>query len=274
MRSYNTPDNVVELLDRVISAAKKTSFYSSIIPEDLRINDANDLQRIPVTSLEEYRSQRLADVLAEPDRVQWIAGAMGGQLRDNVAIAEGPDETAIRFDVFMDALKDCLADDRKRTCAIVTSAERRFFAAETATTMIHFGMPAHVFLDSNRRRTYEYLNVTRPELVVLLADGLDEAELPSCVELAVTFRRSQKPCKIPQLDMYLVDGLGFLGQSTDCERYRLNSDEYLFEVSENGKLVVTALRHKVRPLVRIETLDSVRIMSCNAIEFAEMSALP
>ena len=133
MRTYRTPDNVVELLGRVVDAAKKAPLYSSNIPEGIDIASVEDLSRIPLTSLASYRTQRLADVLAEPDHVQWIVGAYRGQLADTVAVAEGPDEAAIRFDIFMDALKDCLSDEKRRTCAIVSSVERMFFAAETAT---------------------------------------------------------------------------------------------------------------------------------------------
>ncbi len=274
MRTYKTPGNVVELLSRVVNAAEKTSFYSSIIPEGIDIASIEDLSRIPMTSLTEYRNQRLADVLATPERVQWIVGAYRGQLADAVAIAEGPDEAAIRFDIFMDALKDCLSGERQRTCAIVSSVERMFFAAETATMLIHFGIPAHVFLDGDRRRIYELLNITHPDIVVILLDDLDEAELPSGVEVCVTFRRSQTLRKVPQLDMYLVDELGFLGQSRDCEKYLLNRDEFFFQTSEDGRLVVTALRNQVRPLIRIETLDRVGPKICSTVEFEEMSALP
>ena len=274
MRTYETPDNVEELLSRAVRAAKNTSFYSSVIPDCVEIASVSDLSRIPVTPLTEYRMQRLADVLAEPDRVQWIAGALGGQLSDAVANAEGPVESSIRFDIFMDALKDCLSGEKKRRCAIVSSTDRRFFAAETATILIHFGMPAHVFLDVDRKRTYEFLNITRPDIVVVLIDGLDESELPPGVELCVTFRRSQRLRKLPQLDMYLVDELGFLGQSRDGERYLLNNDEFYFQTSDDGRLVVTALRNQVRPMVRIETLDRVESIVCNTVEFAEMSALP
>ena len=272
MRTYKIPDNVVELLGQVIEAAKKARIYASKVPEDINIASIDDLSRIPATSLAEYRKQRLADVLAEPDHVQWIAGAYRGQLADAVAIAEGPDEAAIRFDIFMDALKDCFSGEKQRTCAIVSSLERMFFAAETATMMIHSGIPAHVFLDSDRRRTYELLNITHPDVIVILSNDLDEAELPSGVEVGVTLRRSQTLRSLPQLDMYLVDELGFLGQSRDCERYLLNSDEYLFQTSEDGRLVVTALRNRVRPLVRIQTLDRVESIVCDTVEFAEMSA--
>ncbi|MCH7652259.1 MAG: hypothetical protein IIB14_01155, partial [Chloroflexi bacterium] len=89
MRTYKTPDNVVELLGRVVNAARKTAFYSSKVPERFDVVSVDDLSRIPVTSLTEYRNLRLADVLAEPDDVQWIVGAYRGQLADAVAIAEG-----------------------------------------------------------------------------------------------------------------------------------------------------------------------------------------
>ena len=186
MRTYKTPDNVVELLGGVVKAAKKTSFYSSIVPEGIVISSVDDLSLVPITPLAEYRRQRLADVLAEPDQVQWIAGALGGQLPDTLAIAEGPDEAASRFDIFIDALKDCLSGENKRTCAIVATAERRFFAAETATILIHFGIAAHVFIDGDRKGVREFLDITCPEIVVMLSDELDESELQPGVELCVT----------------------------------------------------------------------------------------
>ncbi len=274
MRTYETPDNVEELLTKAVVAARKTRFYSSVIPGDLNIAGVTDLGLIPVTPLAEYRRQRLSDVLAEPDDVQWIAGALGGQSPDTVAIAEGPVEAAIRFDIFTDALKDCLPDAIKHTCAIVSSAERRYFAAETATILIHFGIPAHVFLDGDRTRVYELLDITKPEIVVILMDEVDEAALPENTKLCVTFRRSQRLRKFPQLDMYLVDGLGFLGQSTDCQTYRLNSDEFLFQISNTGKMVVTALRNRVRPMIRLGLQDRVRSLSDNTIELVELSAKP
>jgi len=274
MRSYETPDNVEELLDKVVDAARKTRFYSSVIPGDISITSVGDLGQIPVTPLAEYRRQRLSDVLAEPDDVQWIAGALGGQSPDTVAIAEGPDEAAIRFDIFTDALKDCLPGATKHTCAIVSSAERIYFAAETATILIHSGMPAHVFLDDDRARVYELLDITKPEIIVMLADEVDEAALPENTKLCVTFRRSQRLRKFPQLDMYLVDGLGFLGQSTDCQTYRLNNDEFLFQISSNGMMVVTALRNRVRPVIRLELQDRASSLSDNTIELVELSVRP
>lgn len=274
MRTYQTPDNIQQLLTKVIDAARKTSFYSSKIAGDLDLSTPDDLSSIPVTLLFDYRTQRLADVLAEPGKVQWIAGALGGQSAETVAIAEGPDESAIRFDVFMDALKDCFPDEKHRSCVIVSSPERRYFAAETATILIHSGISTHVFLDGDRRRIHEQLDITQPQIIVLLVDCIDEAALPASTEICVTFRRSQELRGIPQLDMYLVDGLGFLGQSTDCLTYQLNNDEFLFEIGEDGKLVVTALRNWVRPVLRIEVLDRVRATSGGNIEFEEMSASP
>ncbi len=274
MMRYETPDNVEELLDKVVVAARKTRFYPSVIPGDISIVSVSDLALIPVTPLAEYRRQPLSDVLAEPDDVQWIAGALGGQNPDTVAIAEGPEEAAIRFDIFMDALKDCLPDAIKCRCAIVSSAERRYFAAETATILIHSGIPANVFLDDDRARIYEFLDITRPEILVILVDEVDEAALPENTKLCVTFRRSQRLRQFPQLDMYLVDGLGFLGQSTDCQSYRLNNDEFLFQISNNGKMVVTALRNRVRPVIRLELQDRAKSLTDNTIELVELSAKP
>ena len=59
------------------------------------------------------------------------------------------------------------------------------------------------------------------------------------------------------LDYYLVDELGFLGHSDDCVDYAMNRDTFYFETSESGKLIVTDLYNRTRPLLRIETDDKV-----------------
>ena len=76
--------------------------------------------------------------------------------------------------------------------------------------------------------------------------------------------------KISQLDFYHVDELGFLGQSTDCESYLLNSDEYYFERSDNGRLIVTSLYNHVQPMLRIETMDTVKPLGKHGVEFNQM----
>ena len=62
--------------------------------------------------------------------------------------------------------------------------------------------------------------------------------------------------------------------SPDCKSYLLNSDEFFFQTSDDGRLVVTALRNRVRPVLRIKALDKVRLLERDNVEFTEITALP
>ena len=188
-------------------------------------------------------------------------------------MAEGADEAEDRYDLLTDAVKACISLDSPRTCAVVTSGGRRYFAAEIAAILIRSGVPSHVFVDRGEPRTFERLHSTSPDLLVVLSDGLAEAELPPSIELCITFRRSQKMVSFPQLDVYVVDELGFLGHSTDCETFALYNDVCYFETSDNGNLVVTALYNRVRPMVRVETLDRVDALGTHTLTFAALSPI-
>jgi hypothetical protein len=274
VKKYRTPDNLIELLDNVVKASSRTSFYSSRMNGVKSIASLDDFLRLPVTSLPEYRAQRLADVLADSSRVQWIVGAYRGQEPSSVAVAEGAEESVNRFDLLTDAVKGQLPDLEGKSCAIVTSPQRRYFAAETGTILIHAGIPSHVFVDRGAERTYERLRLVRPDILVILSDELNENALPSGIELCITFRQSHRLTRYPQLDIYLVDEPGFLGQSTDCRNYTLNRDMYYFETSAAGNLVVTSLYNRVQPILRIETLDRVERLTGSSLEFAMLNKLP
>ena len=269
---YETPDNLVELLDHVVRAAGRTPFYSQLLKGPDRIRSLEDFGRIPVTPLERYREQRLADVLADPGRIEWIVGPYKGQSTASVAVAEGPEEGAYRCDLFTDAVKECESLEAHRNCAVVTSAEKRYFAAEIATILIRSGVPSHLFVDNGGPRTYERLHHTSPDLLVILSEPLAETELPRSIERCVTFRRSQRMEKLQQLDLYVIDELGFLGHSTDCEIYTLNRDVYYFERSDCANLVVTSLFNRVQPMLRLQTMDKVRPLEGHTLQFAELSA--
>ena len=255
--SYESPENLVELLNGIAALAARTRFFGSILSADARVRTLNDFRLLPVTPLSDYRRQRLADVLAQPERVDAILGRYRGHDPCSVAVAEGTDEGAERFDIFTDAVKGSVELGPDSTCVVLTGPGKRYFAAEIATILIRSGAVAHVFLDRGGPGTYETLRLVRPRVLVLLTRPVDEAGLPPSVELCVTFRRSQRMERLPQLDLFVVDELGFLGQSQDGEGYVLNGDSYYFERSERGRLIVTSLFNRVQPLLRIETQDIV-----------------
>ena len=258
---FETPTDIVPLLDETVSAAARTAFYRGLLPTRARIETIEDFRRLPIIPIAEFRKQRLADVITDTARVQWIPGLYRGQRASVVPVAEGPDEAEIRYDLFRDALLKSAPNRAYRTCAVVASPERRYYAAEISTILIYLGIPAHVFIDHGGRRTYERLRQISPDLLVVLSDDLDESGLPSSIECCITFRQSHRLRRFDQLDMYVIDEFGFLGQSTgfgaDFGRYYLNNDVYYFERSPNDRLVVTALHNRTQPLLRLETLDTV-----------------
>ena len=272
MRTFDTPDNLVELLDGVVRAAAKTTFYSGFLRGLAGVSSLEEFADIPITSIKRYRRQRLADVLAEPKQVDWIVGPYRGQSADSVAVAEGASEGEYRYDVFADAVKECLSLDEVRSSAVIASSKRRQFGAEVATILIYAGVPSHLFIDYGDERTYERLRHVQPDVLVAATEPLDESRLPSGTGLCVTVRQSQALHQFRQLDMYMVDELGFLGQSTDGRRYSLNRDLYYFETSDAGNLVVTPLHNKVQPMLRIQVPDRVKQTDTDPIEFIDLAA--
>ena len=255
-KTYATPANLVDLLDGVVAAASGTTFYRSVMGGCPAIGSLADFERLPITAISNFRRRRLAEVIADPDRVQWIVGRHGRRDRGEVPVAEGVKETATRYELLKDAIGDAAPDLRPATCAIITDADKRYFAAEVSTILGYMGVPAHVFA-AGSATAYHRVHQVEADLLVILTDELDESRLPPSVRLCLTFRRSHKLDRFRQLDLYMVDELGFLGHSTDLEHWVLYNDQYLFEQSQGNKLVVTALHNQTQPLLRLETHDTV-----------------
>ena len=106
MPAYKTPDNLVELLSKVVHAARRTAFYGPRLSGATGIATLDEFQAIPPTPLAEFRKRALRDTLAEPSSVDWIVGAHGGQSPTRTATVENADEGAIRYDVLADAVKE------------------------------------------------------------------------------------------------------------------------------------------------------------------------
>ena len=269
---YETPNNVVELLDDLVGAAAKTPFYQSIMSGRPNITCMDDFFALPVTPLDTMRKQRLAALVTDPARVQWIAGSYNGQNRLAAPVAEGTEETSLRYGLFRDAVREAIPDRRPRTCAILTAPDRRYFAAEVSTILGYLGIPAHIFIEDGTQRARQRLHQVGPDLLVILSDDLDEPDIPPGVELCITFRRSPRLARFRQLDLYIVDEFGFLGHSTDLERWILYNDQYLFERSQSNRLIVTALRNHTQPLLRLETEDTVSELREHDVKLGRLSA--
>ena len=254
---YDSPSNLVDLLDGVVEAAGRTRLYCDRLNGVTGIGGLDDFRELPVTPIGLLKGQRLGDTLADPRALQWIVGPYRGRTHPSVAVAESVTETAARYDVFRDALKDAWDLAAIGTAVVVTSPDRRHFAAEVSTILGYVGIPAHVLIDRDDGRAYRAVRLLAPDLLVVLADGFDVRRVSGLAGDAVTFRRSHRFAQRRQVDVYMVDELGFLGHSEDMERWTLYNDQYLYERSESGRLVVTALHNRTQPMLRIETEDTV-----------------
>ena len=248
---YATPDNVVELLSAVVEAASRARLYAPRLGGRRGVGSLEEFRALPTTPYETFRRAPTSATLAAPGVVDWVVGAIAGQRPEFAAIAESVDEGGVRADTLADAVKSAIPLGASTVCAAVASPARRYFAAEAAAILISAGANAHVFTDANPQFAREALALLRPHVVLLLADRIAEADLPASTRLAVTFNRVPRLTKTPQLDVFHLDALGFLGHSTDLERYVYNCDTHYFERSEAGALIVTPLYQRVQPALRI-----------------------
>ena len=192
MPAYKTPDNLVELLDKVVRSASRTAHYGPRLSGATGVATLDEFRAIPPTLLSECRDRTLRDTLAEPSKVDWIVGADGGQSPSSTAMVEDADEGAIRYDVLADAVKVQISLDASTVCAAVSTPDRRYFASEVATILIAAGAHAHVFTDEGRPRTYERLDLLGPQVVVMLSPRLEEDRLPESIRLVLTFNRKHR----------------------------------------------------------------------------------
>jgi hypothetical protein len=267
MKTYEKPDNIIELLNGLVRSAAETAFCGPRLTGIPSISTLNEFRAISTTLLSEFRSQKLRDVLGEADKIDWIVGTNGGRSPALAAIAESADEGAIRYDILVDAVKERILLDESTVCVVVSTPDRRYFASEIATILIAAGAQAHVFTDDRRIRVYQRIDIVAPDIVVLMSNGVSDEKLPESVELCITFNREYRVTRFPQLDVYQIDGLGFLGHSADQQTYTLNSDTFYFEQSSDGKLIVTPFYSRVQPALRVQTEDRVELLSQSRMRF-------
>ena len=272
LRRYEARDDLLERLDGVVAAAARTGFYRSRLGGRGGVRSQEDFRELPVTPIAEYRRASLADAVSLPGEIEWIMGQYAGQRDDRIAVAEGPEESATRCDLFVDAVKERFDPSAgsgwglDAVAAVLAPGFRRFFGAELCTALIRAGVTTHLFIEDGPR-AYELLRRVGPDLLAAPCDDVDEARLPESARLCVTFGRRRALASRRQLDLLYVDGLGFLGQSDDCRSYALNGDEYLFETSPRGLLVATQLFNRVQPMIRIETCLVVGTLDEDAAVF-------
>ena len=211
LRRYEARDDVLERLDGVVAAASRTEFYKTQLAGRAGVKSLEEFRELPVTPISEYRRASLADVVSLPGEIEWVMGQYAGQRDDRVAVAEGPEESATRCDLFVDAVKERFGRPRAdAVAAVLAPGFRRFFGAELCTALIRAGVTTHLFIEDGPR-AYELLRQVGPDLIAAPCDDVDETRLPGSARLCVTFGQRRALASHRQLDLLYVDGPGVPG---------------------------------------------------------------
>ena len=249
----------LELLASAVDAARQTRFWCRKLGNG-PINSLSDFERLPVVEAREYRGQKFADLVANPEEIDWIPGSWLGQSPDRAPVAEGVSEARLRVRILRQALSQTVPDDIESPTAVVaTTFDNRYFGAEMCAVFVRMGIPAHLVSDSGTDRFSELVSEFEPDIVALLSDQLDADDLPTSVRSVVTVGTGTVPKGIPFLDLYVCNEFGVLGSRNGEGEYNLAHDAFYFETSSEGTLVVTPYFSRVQPIVRLDTGDRIRI---------------
>ena len=267
---FKSPENLPDLINNVISSASQTRFYRPLVKNIHRITNIEDFKHVPITQISELREANLKDTISSPENLQWIGGPYRGRCSQSIAIAEGMKETAIRYDLFQDAIKDSIEINQIKKAAIVTSSLHNLYSAEISTILNSIAIPTHIFVDDGNSKSFDMAQRLNPDILIILTDHDLPQHITDSNQLLITFRKSHPIYKQLQLDIYMIDELGFLGHSTDLLTWKIYNDQYLYERSNEGNLVVTSLRNKTQPMLRIDTGDPVLTLSKYSMKLGEL----
>ena len=249
----------LRLLASAVDAARRTRFWRRKLGS-APISSLSDFQTLPIVQAKEYRRQRFADLVADPEDIDWIPGPWLGQSPDRAPVAEGADEARLRVRILRDALSPAVPDDIEGPTAVVaTTFDNRYFGAEMCAVFVRMGIPAHLVSDSGANRLSELVSQFQPDIVALLSDRLHLDDLPTSVRSLVTVGAETVPKGIPFLDLYVCNEFGLLGSRGDGGEYHLAHDAFYFEASPEDTLVVTPYFSRVQPIIRLDTGDTIRI---------------
>ena len=249
----------LELLAGAVDAARQTRFWRTKLGSG-PINSLSDFQRLPIVEAEEYRRQRFADLVANPDKIDWIPGPWLGQSPARAPVAEGADEARLRVRILRQALSQAVPNDSDEPTAVVaTTFDNRYFGAEMCAVFVRMGVPAHLVSDSGADRFSELVSKFRPDIVALLSDRVDADDLPTSVRSVVTVGAESVPKGVSFMDLYVCNEFGVLGGRSDGGEYKLAHNVFYFETSPKCTLVVTPYFSRVQPIIRLDTGDMIRI---------------
>ena len=246
----------LQLLASAVDAARQTSFWRRKLGNG-PINSLSDFERLPLVEAREYRQQRFADLVTNPEEIDLIPGPLLGQSPDHAPVAEGVSQARLRVRILREALSPVVPKDVDEPSAVIASTfDNRYFGAEMCAVFVRMGIPAHLVSDSGTDRFGELVSKFEPDIVALLSDRLDADDLPTSVRSVVTVGAGTVPKGIPFLDLYVCNEFGVLGSKSDGGEYNLAHDAFYFETSSEGALVVTPYFSRVQPIVRLDTGDT------------------
>ena len=255
------PADYTDLLIEAVASARRSRFWKRKLGER-PVRSQADFDKLPFTSVGEYRGQSFASVVAKPDGIEWIQGSWLGQSPDHVPVAEGPTEAKVRVELLTNAIRPVLPDRVHSSSALVVAArERRHFGAETCAALVRMGVQAHLAIDEATDRLEGLIRAFEPDVVVALSPVVDPASstgqalntLPESVTGVVTVGRGSPIAGLRHVDLCVQNELGVLGVAFGSDRYEMNHHRFHFEESPMGTLAATPYFSRVQPLIRLDT---------------------
>ena len=140
----------LRLLASAVDAARRTRFWRRKLGSG-PINSLSDFHRLPIVEAEEYRRQRFADLVTNPEEIDWIPGPWLGQSPARAPVAEGADEARLRVRILREALSPAVPKDVDEPSAVIASTfDNRYFGAEMCAVFVRMGIPAHLVIRQRR----------------------------------------------------------------------------------------------------------------------------
>ena len=134
------PSNYEGLLLEAVGSALLTPFWRQKLGPH-SVTSLADFERLPFTSIEEYRAQKLGAVVTDPDGIEWIPGSWLGQSHGGVPVAEGPEEAQVRVGLMTEAVRPVLPSRASGSSALVlVDSARRHFGAEMSAVLVRLGV--------------------------------------------------------------------------------------------------------------------------------------
>ena len=253
MIERHRPTNYTDLLFEAVASALLTPFWRQKLGSH-SVNSLADFERLPFTSIEEYRAQNLGAVVADPDGIEWIPGSWLGQSHGGVPVVEGPVEAWVRVGLMTEAVRPVLPNRASGPSALVlVDSARRHFGAEMSAVLVRLGVQAHLLSDNASDRLEELLRAFGPDILVLLSQAVDARALPESVTGIVTVGRESSLDSLRHVDLLVQNELGVLGAAFGAATYELNHHRFHFEESPEGTLAATPYFSRVQPLIRLNT---------------------